>query len=47
MSDLDKALTAADAGVDAGLARLCELIRITSVSADPARAGDVRRAAVR
>ncbi|MEO1790477.1 MAG: M20/M25/M40 family metallo-hydrolase [Pseudomonadota bacterium] len=45
MSDLDKALAAADAGVDAGLARLCELIRIPSVSADPAREGDVRRAA--
>lgn len=45
MSDLDKALAAADAGVDAGLERLFELIRIPSVSADPAREGDVRRCA--
>ncbi|MEM8728648.1 MAG: M20/M25/M40 family metallo-hydrolase [Pseudomonadota bacterium] len=45
MSDLEAALAAADAGVDAGLARLFELIRIPSVSADPARNGDVLRAA--
>ncbi|MEO0655034.1 MAG: hypothetical protein AAFY77_09215, partial [Pseudomonadota bacterium] len=42
---LDAALAAADAGVDAGLERLMELIAIPSISADPAYAGDVRRAA--
>lgn len=42
---LDAALAAADAGVDSGLERLMELIAIPSISADPAYAGDVRRAA--
>ena len=42
---LDAALAAADAGVDAGLARLFELIAIPSISAEPERAGDVHRAA--
>ncbi|MFN3147537.1 MAG: M20/M25/M40 family metallo-hydrolase [Paracoccaceae bacterium] len=42
---LDGALAAADAGIDAGLARLMELVAIPSVSAEPERAGDVRRAA--
>jgi len=45
MNDLEAALAAADAGVDAGLERLLELIRIPSVSADPSREADVRRAA--
>lgn len=42
---LEKALAAADAGVEAGLARLMELIAIPSISAEPERAGDVVRAA--
>lgn len=44
-SHLDAALAAADAGVDAGLARLLELVAIPSVSAEAAHAPDVRRAA--
>ena len=42
---LNAALAAADAGIEAGLARLMDLISIPSVSADPERAGDVLRAA--
>ena len=44
-SQLDAALAAADAGVDAGLARLLELVAIPSISAEAAHAPDVRRAA--
>jgi len=44
-ADLDAALAAADAGVDAGLARLMELIAIPSVSAEARYETDVRRAA--
>lgn len=42
---LTAALAAADAGLDAGLARLLDLVAIPSISAEAARAGDVRRAA--
>ncbi len=45
MSDLDRALAAADAGMGASLDRLFELIRIPSVSTDPAHAKDCRAAA--
>ena len=42
---LEAALGAADAGLDESLERLFELIRIPSVSTDPAHAGDCLRAA--
>lgn len=45
MSDLSDILDHIDATIDSRLDRLCGLIRIPSVSTDPARAGDVRRAA--
>lgn len=45
MTDLERALDAADAGLDASLRRLCDFIAIPSVSTDPAHAADCRRAA--
>lgn len=42
---LEQVLAAASAGLDASVARLCDLIRIPSVSTDPAYAADCRRAA--
>jgi acetylornithine deacetylase/succinyl-diaminopimelate desuccinylase-like protein len=45
MSDLDAVLARIDADLDAALARLFALLRIPSVSTDPAYAGDCRRAA--
>jgi len=45
MTDLERALAAADAGLDASVARLCDFIAIPSVSTDPAHAADCRRAA--
>ena len=42
---LDEVLGALDAGRDAALDRLMRLLRIPSISTDPAHAGDVRRAA--
>jgi acetylornithine deacetylase/succinyl-diaminopimelate desuccinylase-like protein len=44
-SDLDRVLAEVDAGLDASLQRLFELIRIPSVSTDPAHAADCQRAA--
>lgn len=41
---LDGALARIDAGLDASLARLFDLIRLKSISADPAHRDDVRRA---
>jgi acetylornithine deacetylase/succinyl-diaminopimelate desuccinylase-like protein len=45
MTDLAPILAAADAGLDASLARLGELIRFRSISTDPAYAGECRGAA--
>ena len=45
MSDLDAVLAAAERGFDQSLARLFELVRIPSISADPAFAADCERAA--
>lgn len=45
MSDLKSVLDAIDANLETSLARLFELIRISSISTDPAYAEDVRRAA--
>lgn len=42
---LTAALHAADTGLDAAVTRLCDFIRIPSVSTDTAHAADVRRAA--
>jgi len=44
MSNLDRALSAADAGMKQSLDRLFALLRIPSLSADPAYAKDCRRA---
>ncbi|MDE0045160.1 MAG: M20/M25/M40 family metallo-hydrolase, partial [bacterium] len=44
-SQLHAALAAAEIGLDAGLARLLELVAIPSISAEAAHAPDVRRAA--
>ena len=44
MSDITAVLAAADAGLEASLARLFELLRIPSVSTDPAYKADCRRA---
>lgn len=44
-NDLDKVLAEIDAGLDDSVARLCDLIRIPSVSTDPAHAEDCQRAA--
>ena len=44
-SDLDRVLAEVDAGLDASLQRLFELIRIPSMSTDPAHAADCQRAA--
>lgn len=45
MATIDKVLAAIDADLDASLARLFELVRIPSVSTDPAHDADCRRAA--
>lgn len=45
MSDLRPVLDTLDAGLDQSLNRLFELMRIPSISTDPAFAGDCRRAA--
>ncbi len=45
MSGLESVLTAIDDGLDASLERLFELLRLPSISTDPAYAGDCRRAA--
>jgi acetylornithine deacetylase/succinyl-diaminopimelate desuccinylase-like protein len=42
---LDAVLKTIDEDLDASLERLFELLRIASISTDPAHAGDVRRAA--
>lgn len=42
---LQDILTQLDGGLDAALDRLCDFLRIPSISTDPAHAGDVRRAA--
>ncbi len=42
---LDTILSRIDAGLDQSLSRLFELVRIPSISTDPAHAGDVARAA--
>ncbi|OYV40098.1 MAG: hypothetical protein B7Z81_02470 [Acidocella sp. 20-61-6] len=42
---MEKILSQIDANLDASLARLFELLRIPSISAQPAHAGDCRRAA--
>ena len=44
-SHLEAALAAVSTGLDAGLARLLELVAIPSISAESAHASDVRRAA--
>ena len=46
MTRMDEVLKRIDAGLPQSLARLGELLRIPSVSADPAHDGDCRRAAV-
>jgi acetylornithine deacetylase/succinyl-diaminopimelate desuccinylase-like protein len=45
MSHIQKALEAADQGLDASLVRLFEFLRIPSISADSAYDGDCRKAA--
>ena len=45
MAELDAVLKRVDDGLDGSLARLFELLRIPSVSTDPAYAADCRRAA--
>ncbi|MBP0583178.1 M20/M25/M40 family metallo-hydrolase [Labrys sp. LIt4] len=45
MSDINKALDAADKALDASLDRLFEFLRIPSISADSAYAGDCQKAA--
>ena len=45
MSDIASVLDRADANLDSSLARLFELIRVKSISTDPAYAGDCRKAA--
>ncbi len=45
MSATDAALNAVDEGLESSIGRLFELLRIPSVSADPAHAGDCRAAA--
>ena len=45
MSEIDKVLTRADADLEASLDRLFALLRIKSISADPAYKADCRRAA--
>ncbi|MDT3376270.1 M20/M25/M40 family metallo-hydrolase [Labrys neptuniae] len=45
MSDINKALDAADTALDASLDRLFEFLRIPSISADSAYAGDCQKAA--
>lgn len=45
MSLLEPVLARLDQDADAATGRLCELLRIPSISADPAYAGEVRRAA--
>lgn len=45
MSHLPAVLTAIDAGLDASLARLMDILRVPSISADPAYADDCRAAA--
>lgn len=42
---IDQALAAVDAGLDASLGRLFDLLRIKSISTDPAYAGECRKAA--
>ncbi|MGC2393351.1 MAG: M20/M25/M40 family metallo-hydrolase, partial [Methylovirgula sp.] len=45
MAQLDAALAKIDSNLDAALARLFELVKIPSISTDPAYAGEVNRAA--
>ena len=45
MADLETVLAKADSNLDASLQRLSELVRIKSISTDPAYAADCRRAA--
>ncbi len=45
MSDMDKVLELTESGLDGSLDRLFELLRIPSVSTDPAFEGDCRKAA--
>ena len=45
MTDLTAALSKADSNLDASLERLCELVRIKSISTDPAYAPECRKAA--
>ena len=44
LARIGDALSAADAGIDASLARLFDLLRIPSISTQPAHAADCRRA---
>jgi hypothetical protein len=45
MSDLDSVLARIDADLDAALERLFEVLRIKSISTDPAFAADTRACA--
>ena len=45
MTDLTAALSKADSNLDASIERLCELVRIKSISTDPAYAPECRKAA--
>jgi acetylornithine deacetylase/succinyl-diaminopimelate desuccinylase-like protein len=45
MSDLAPVLARADANIDSSLATLFDLVRVPSISTDPAHAADCRRAA--
>ncbi|WP_040486170.1 M20/M25/M40 family metallo-hydrolase [Lutibaculum baratangense] len=45
MSDMDKVLATAESGLDKSLERLFQLLRIPSISTDPAFDGDCRKAA--
>lgn len=45
MSNLDNVLSSIDAGFDASVVRLIDVLKIPSISADPAYAADCRRAA--